>query len=209
MASPLGQKRVMAIDPGFRTGCKVVCLDAQGTLLHNEAIFPHPPVSKTQEAAAQLASMIHKYKVEAIAIGNGTASRETKAFIERHVATDGITITDASNPSTSITATTAGTVTANFIQLQPTTVYLKPGDNWNQDNARFAIHYWHDGQPTGWVDMTEIDCNRDYFVGTIPAGYTEFMFVRMNPANPENKCFNFEKPPFSISSNSSLVCFTS
>ena len=102
LSPPLGQKRVMAIDPGFRTGCKVVCLDAQGTLLHNEAIFPHPPVSKVQEAAAQLASMIHKYKVEAIAIGNGTASRETKAFIERHVATDGITIFTVSEDGASI-----------------------------------------------------------------------------------------------------------
>ena len=102
LSPPLGQKRVMAIDPGFRTGCKVVCLDAQGTLLHNEAIFPHPPVSKTQEAAAQLASMIHKYKVEAIAIGNGTASRETKTFIERHVATDGITIFTVSEDGASI-----------------------------------------------------------------------------------------------------------
>lgn len=102
LSPPLGQKRVMAIDPGFRTGCKVVCLDAQGTLLHNEPIFPHPPVSKVQEAAAQLASMIHKYKVEAIAIGNGTASRETKAFIERHVATDGITIFTVSEDGASI-----------------------------------------------------------------------------------------------------------
>lgn len=102
LSPPLGQKRVMAIDPGFRTGCKVVCLDAQGTLLHNEAIFPHPPVSKVQEAAAQLASMIHKYKVEAIAIGNGTASRETKAFIERHVVTDGITIFTVSEDGASI-----------------------------------------------------------------------------------------------------------
>ncbi len=82
LGAPLGQKRVMGIDPGFRTGCKVVCLDAQGNLLHHEAIFPHPPVRKPAEAAEAVAEMIRKYKVEAIAIGNGTASRETKGFIE-------------------------------------------------------------------------------------------------------------------------------
>ena len=82
LGAPLGQKRVMGIDPGFRTGCKVVCLDAQGNLLHHEAIFPHPPVHQPAEAAEALADMIEKYKVEAIAIGNGTASRETKSFVE-------------------------------------------------------------------------------------------------------------------------------
>lgn len=81
LSAPLGPKRVMGIDPGFRTGCKVVCLDAQGNLLHNEAIFPHPPIAKQQQAAAQVSTMIKKYSIEAIAIGNGTASRETKAFI--------------------------------------------------------------------------------------------------------------------------------
>ena len=82
LAAPLGQKRVMGIDPGFRTGCKVVCLDAQGNLLHHEAIFPHPPVRRPAEAADALITMIEKYNIEAIAIGNGTASRETKAFVE-------------------------------------------------------------------------------------------------------------------------------
>ena len=82
LGAPLGQKRVMGIDPGFRTGCKVVCLDAQGNLLHHEAIFPHPPVRKPAEAADALAAMIKRYKIEAIAIGNGTASRETKGFVE-------------------------------------------------------------------------------------------------------------------------------
>ena len=82
LGAPLGQKRVMGIDPGFRTGCKVVCLDAQGNLLHHEAIFPHPPVRQTANAFEAVAGMIKKYKVEAIAIGNGTASRETKAFVE-------------------------------------------------------------------------------------------------------------------------------
>lgn len=82
LGAPLGQKRVMGIDPGFRTGCKVVCLDAQGNLLHHEAIFPHPPVRRTADAMEALLTMIKKYKVEAIAIGNGTASRETKSFVE-------------------------------------------------------------------------------------------------------------------------------
>ena len=82
LAAPLGQKRVMGIDPGFRTGCKVVCLDAQGNLLHHEAIFPHPPVNKRMQATIHLQQMIHDYKIEAIAIGNGTASRETRAFVE-------------------------------------------------------------------------------------------------------------------------------
>lgn len=81
LSPPLGQKRVLAIDPGFRTGCKVVCLDAQGNLLHNENIYPHPPVSKTSEAASKLRKMIEAYNIEAIAIGNGTASRETEQFI--------------------------------------------------------------------------------------------------------------------------------
>ena len=83
LASPLGQKRVMGIDPGFRTGCKVVCLDAQGNLLHNENIYPHPPVNQSKEAFAKLQKMIEAYKVEAIAVGNGTASRETEDFLKR------------------------------------------------------------------------------------------------------------------------------
>ena len=81
LSPPLGQKRVLAIDPGFRTGCKVVCLDAQGNLLHNENIYPHPPVNKTGEAASKLRKMIEAYEIEAISIGNGTASRETEDFI--------------------------------------------------------------------------------------------------------------------------------
>ncbi len=81
LAPPLGQKRVLGIDPGFRTGCKVVCLDAQGNLLHNENIYPHPPVDKKGEAASKLRKMIEAYQIEAIAIGNGTASRETEQFV--------------------------------------------------------------------------------------------------------------------------------
>ncbi len=83
LASPVGQKRVMGIDPGFRTGCKVVCLDAQGNLLHNENIYPHPPVGKTAEAVAKLQKMVEAYRIEAIAVGNGTASRETEEFLKR------------------------------------------------------------------------------------------------------------------------------
>ena len=81
LAPPLGQKRVMGIDPGFRTGCKVVCLDAQGTLLHNEAIYPHPPKSEEPLAARKIVKLVEQYKIEAIAIGNGTASRETERFV--------------------------------------------------------------------------------------------------------------------------------
>lgn len=82
LSAPLGQKRVMGVDPGFRTGCKVVCLDEQGNLLHHEAIFPHPPVNKPQQAAQQVEKMVKRFNIEAIAIGNGTASRETTAFIK-------------------------------------------------------------------------------------------------------------------------------
>jgi uncharacterized protein len=83
MASPLGEKRILALDPGYRTGCKVVCLDAQGNLLHNETIFPHPPQSETKKAAHKLSSLVQMYRIEAIAIGNGTASRETEQFVKR------------------------------------------------------------------------------------------------------------------------------
>lgn len=84
LASPLGQKRVMGIDPGFRTGCKIVCLDAQGNLLHNENIYPHPPVNKSKEAALKVQKMVEAYHIDAIAVGNGTASRETEDFL-RHL----------------------------------------------------------------------------------------------------------------------------
>jgi len=83
LAPPVGQKRVLAIDPGFRTGCKVVCLDEQGNLLHNEAIFPHPPVSEKIKSIQAVSAMVQKYGTEVIAIGNGTASRETEDFIKR------------------------------------------------------------------------------------------------------------------------------
>ena len=83
LAPPVGQKNVLAIDPGFRTGCKVVCLDRQGNLLHNEAIFPHPPANEKVKAIQAVSAMVQKYAVEVIAIGNGTASRETEEFIRR------------------------------------------------------------------------------------------------------------------------------
>ena len=81
LAPPLGQKRVMGIDPGYRTGCKIVCLDAQGSLLHNETIYPHPPKSEYSQAARSIVKLVEQYQIEAIAIGNGTASRETEQFI--------------------------------------------------------------------------------------------------------------------------------
>lgn len=83
LAAPVGQKRTLAIDPGFRTGCKVVCLDAQGNLLHHEAIFPHPPANDKVAAIRAVSSMISEYGIEVIAIGNGTASRETEDFMKR------------------------------------------------------------------------------------------------------------------------------
>lgn len=83
LAPPLGEKRVLAIDPGYRTGCKLVCLDEQGNLLHNETIYPHKPQEERGPAAKKLISMVSQYKIEAIAIGNGTAGRETEQFIKR------------------------------------------------------------------------------------------------------------------------------
>jgi uncharacterized protein len=83
MASPLGEKRVLAIDPGYRTGCKIVCLDEQGNLLHNETIYPHSPQKETRQAAKKIITLVSQYKIEAIATGNGTASRETEIFIKK------------------------------------------------------------------------------------------------------------------------------
>ena len=83
LAAPLGQKRVLALDPGFRTGCKVVCLDAQGNLLHNDTIYPHQPQEEVKQAASKILSLVSSFQIEAIAIGNGTASRETEAFIKK------------------------------------------------------------------------------------------------------------------------------
>ncbi|MBO4234041.1 RNA-binding transcriptional accessory protein [Riemerella anatipestifer] len=83
LAAPLGEKRILAIDPGYRTGCKVVCLDEKGDLLYNETIYPHTPQNETGVAMKKIRSMVNAYQVEAIAIGNGTASRETEAFIKK------------------------------------------------------------------------------------------------------------------------------
>ena len=83
MAAPLGSKRVLAIDPGFKSGCKVVCLDEQGSLLHNENIYPHPPQKQISQASAKIRSLVNAYKIEAIAIGNGTAARETELFVKK------------------------------------------------------------------------------------------------------------------------------
>lgn len=82
LAPPLGQKRVLGIDPGFRTGCKVVCLDAQGALIHNETIYPHPPQNEYAQATRKIQKMVEAYNIQAIAIGNGTAGRETEQFIQ-------------------------------------------------------------------------------------------------------------------------------
>ncbi len=81
LSSPLGQKRVLALDPGYRSGCKVVCLDAQGSLLHNETIYPHAPQNEIKQAYKKIDTLVEAYKIDAIAIGNGTASRETESFI--------------------------------------------------------------------------------------------------------------------------------
>lgn len=83
LAAPLGQKRVLAIDPGYRTGCKVVCLDAQGNLLINDTIYPHPPQNELAQAAKKITTLVNTYQIEAIAIGNGTASRETESFVKK------------------------------------------------------------------------------------------------------------------------------
>lgn len=102
LAAPLGQKRVMGIDPGFRTGCKVVCLDEQGNLLHHEAIFPHPPRNEQIEASTQIKEMVKKYGVEAIAIGNGTASRETDRFVKTLKLADSIQVFTVSEDGASV-----------------------------------------------------------------------------------------------------------
>jgi uncharacterized protein len=83
LSSPLGQKNVLAIDPGYRTGCKVVCLDSQGNLKHNETIYPHPPQNESGKAMSKISALVDSYKIDAVAIGNGTASRETEAFVKR------------------------------------------------------------------------------------------------------------------------------
>lgn len=102
LAAPIGQKRTLAIDPGFRTGCKVVCLDEQGELLHNEAIFPHPPANEKVKAIQAVSAMVQKYGIEVIAIGNGTASRETEEFIKRVPLPKGVRVFTVSEDGASI-----------------------------------------------------------------------------------------------------------
>jgi uncharacterized protein len=102
MASPLGQKRVMAIDPGFRTGCKVVCLDEQGNLLHHDVIFPHPPRNERVQSMLTVGKLIEKYKIQAISIGNGTAGRETEDFINHLELPEGTEVYSVSEDGASI-----------------------------------------------------------------------------------------------------------
>ena len=102
MASPLGQKRVMAIDPGFRTGCKVVCLDSEGNLLHHDVIFPHPPKAERVKAMLTVQNLVEKYGVQAISIGNGTAGRETEEFVRHLDFPDGVEVYSVSEDGASI-----------------------------------------------------------------------------------------------------------
>lgn len=102
LAAPVGQKRVLAIDPGFRTGCKIVCLDAQGELIHNDTIYPHPPVNEKIQAIKKVSNLIESYKIEIIAIGDGTASRETEAFIKKIPMPAGLQIFSVSEDGASV-----------------------------------------------------------------------------------------------------------
>ena len=102
LSSPLGQKRVLGIDPGFRTGCKLVCLDAQGALLHHSVMSPHPPKNQYRESVATMKYLIERYEVEAIAIGNGTAGRETEEFVRRLPFVEGIEVYSVSEDGASV-----------------------------------------------------------------------------------------------------------
>lgn len=102
MASPLGQKRVLAIDPGFRTGCKVVCLDSEGNLLHHDVIFPHPPRAERIKAMQTVQNLVEKHNIQAISIGNGTAGRETEDFVRHLDLSDSIEIYSVSEDGASI-----------------------------------------------------------------------------------------------------------
>lgn len=102
LAPPVGQKRCLAIDPGFRTGCKVVCLDAQGQLLHNDTIYPHPPVGEKIESMKKISNMVEAYKIEVIAIGNGTAGRETEEFIKKIALPEGVRVYSVSEDGASV-----------------------------------------------------------------------------------------------------------
>lgn len=106
LAAPLGQRRIMGIDPGFRTGCKVVCLDAQGALLHNETVYPHPPKNETVRSEQTLRRLLKDYAVEAVAIGNGTAGRETEEFV-RGLHVEGVEIFLVSEDGASVYSASA------------------------------------------------------------------------------------------------------
>ena len=102
MSSPLGEKRVMGIDPGFRTGCKVVCLDSEGNLLHNETIYPHPPKSERIQAMRKVTTLVEQYRIQAISIGNGTAGRETEDFVNHLDLPEGVEVYSVSEDGASI-----------------------------------------------------------------------------------------------------------
>ncbi|MDR1681008.1 MAG: RNA-binding transcriptional accessory protein [Prevotellaceae bacterium] len=102
LAPPLGQKRVLAIDPGFRTGCKIVCLDEQGNLIHNETIYPHPPQNERSSAMRKINALVEAYRIDAIAVGNGTAGRETELFLQKMVFTRKIQVFVVSEDGASI-----------------------------------------------------------------------------------------------------------
>ncbi len=102
LAAPIGQKRVLALDPGFRTGCKIVCLDEQGELLHNDTIYPHPPVNEKINAIKKISNLVEAYKIEVIAIGDGTASRETESFIKKIPLPNGLQVYSVSEDGASI-----------------------------------------------------------------------------------------------------------
>lgn len=107
LAPPLGEKRVLAIDPGYRTGCKVVCLDEQGVLLHNDTIYPHPPQNERIQATKKIVNMVQSYKIEVIAIGNGTAGRETESFIKRIALPPGVKVFSVNEDGASIYSASA------------------------------------------------------------------------------------------------------
>ncbi len=102
LSAPLGQKRTLAIDPGFRTGCKVVCLDAQGMLLHNETIYPHAPQNQWKESVGKLSRLVEAYRIEAVAVGDGTAGRETEALVRSMHLPQGVDIFMVSEDGASI-----------------------------------------------------------------------------------------------------------
>ncbi len=102
LSPPIGQKRTLAIDPGFRTGCKLVCLDAQGELLHNDVMYPHPPQSEKIAAMKKISHLVEAYKIEVIAIGNGTAGRETEAFIKKIALPEDIRVFSVSEDGASV-----------------------------------------------------------------------------------------------------------